>query len=79
MKITNLLESHKLLDVPTMSVAQLAKHHNVSITFINKQLKRGIEVESEHTSDKKVAAEIARDHIKEDPKYYIKLATIEKD
>ena len=31
----------------------------------------------EHTDDKKVAFEIAKDHIFEDPKYYDKLKTIE--
>lgn len=40
-------------------------------------LARGIKVELEHTSDPKVAKEIAMDHLTEDPKYYEKLATIE--
>lgn len=38
------------------------------------QIKKGIEVEMEHTSDKKEALKIALDHLKEDPKYYDKLA-----
>lgn len=38
-----------------------------------KQIKKGIEVEMEHTNDPKVALKIAMDHIKEDPKYYDKL------
>lgn len=46
--------------------------------FNAKALKAGIKVEMEHTSDKKVAMEIAMDHLTEDPKYYEKLATIEK-
>ena len=37
------------------------------------ELARGIKHEMEHTDDKKIAAEIAKDHIKEDPKYYEKL------
>jgi hypothetical protein len=37
------------------------------------QIKKGIEVEMEHTDDPKVALKIAMDHIKEDPKYYDKL------
>ncbi len=37
------------------------------------QIKKGVEVEMEHTSDKKVALKIALDHLKEDPKYYDKL------
>lgn len=38
------------------------------------QIKKGIEVEMEHTDDPKMALKIAMDHIKEDPKYYDKLA-----
>ena len=46
-----------------------------------KQIKKGIEVEMEHTDDPKVALKIAMDHIKEDPKYYDKLvkAGLEED
>ena len=38
-----------------------------------KQLKVGIAVEKEHTSDIKLAKEIAIDHLTEDPEYYSKL------
>lgn len=41
------------------------------------QLRRGIKVELEHTSDQKLAKEIAKDHLTEDPEYYEKLAAIE--
>jgi hypothetical protein len=37
------------------------------------QLKLGIKTEMEHTSDSKVAEEIALDHLSEDPHYYTKL------
>ena len=37
------------------------------------QIKKGIEVEMEHTDDPKIALKIAMDHIKEDPQYYDKL------
>ena len=37
------------------------------------QIKKGIEVEMEHTDDKRTALKIALDHLKEDPKYYDKL------
>lgn len=40
-------------------------------------LKQGIEIEMEHTTDREVAKEIAKDHLTEDPDYYKKLATIE--
>jgi len=46
--------------------------------FSKKQLEMGIKVEREHTSNKKIAREIAMDHLKEDPKYYTKLKKIEK-
>jgi len=46
--------------------------------FDPEQLKAGMAVEREHTNDPKVAREIAKDHLKEDPKYYIKLAKMEK-
>lgn len=41
--------------------------------FDAKQLRRGIEVEMEHTNSKTKAKEIAMDHLVEDPKYYTKL------
>jgi hypothetical protein len=41
------------------------------------QLNKGIKVEMEHTKDRKVAKEIAMDHLFEDPKYYDKLKKIE--
>lgn len=41
-------------------------------------LSEGVSVEMEHTSDKEVASEIARDHLTEDPNYYQKLKEIEK-
>ena len=47
--------------------------------FDQKALAQGVEVESEHTSDLSIAEEIAMDHLAEDPHYYVKLATIEKD
>jgi len=48
-----------------------------SAAFDVEQLVRGIEVEYEHTKDKKKAEEIAKDHLLEDPAYYIKLHEME--
>ena len=48
------------------------KESKVDKTFMS-QIKKGIEVEMEHTDDPKIALKIALDHIKEDPKYYDKL------
>lgn len=42
------------------------------------QLKAGIKVEMEHTSDKNIAREIAMDHLTEDSEYYKKLKEVEK-
>lgn len=46
--------------------------------FDSKSLKKGQKVEEEHTKDKKVAKEIASDHLTEDSKYYEKLKEMEK-
>jgi 8-oxo-dGTP pyrophosphatase MutT (NUDIX family) len=43
------------------------------------ELKRGIDVEMEHTKDRSIAMEIALDHLAEDPKYYTKLAKIHQE
>lgn len=52
------------------SVEDIANMHNISVSEINSQLQKGIEVESEHTSDKKLAEKIAKDHLVENPNYY---------
>lgn len=41
------------------------------------ELARGTQVELEHTSDPRIAQEIAMDHLVEDPRYYHKLAIME--
>lgn len=46
--------------------------------FDAEALREGIAVEREHTDDPAVAAEIAKDHLTEDPDYYRKLRRIEK-
>ncbi len=46
--------------------------------FNSKALKKGAKVEREHTKNKKVAKEIAMDHLKEFPNYYTKLEKMEK-
>lgn len=47
----------------------LADKKNIE-DFDNEQLKKGIEVEMEHTNDVNIAMEIAMDHLTENPKYY---------
>jgi hypothetical protein len=46
--------------------------------FDAQQLASGIKTELEHTQDRSVAKEIAKDHLTEDPNYYSKLKKIEK-
>lgn len=46
--------------------------------FDKKSLEEGLKIEMEHTDDKKIAREIAMDHLTEDKKYYKKLKRIEK-
>lgn len=46
--------------------------------FDPKELKKGIKHELEHTKNRKIAKEIAKDHLSEDPNYYTKLKKLEK-
>lgn len=43
------------------------------------QLKMGIKVEMEHTTDPEISARIARDHLAEIPDYYTRLLKMEKE
>lgn len=61
-----------------MTLPDIANHHKVDIDDLMKELELGIKTEMEHTTDKKVAEEIALDHLFEDPKYYSKLTAMEK-
>ena len=70
---------NKLLDKPTPSIKQLSKKHNVDKEDIISQVKKGVKVELEHTSDPKIALEIALDHINELPDYYDRLETVEEN
>ena len=51
---------------------------NVPSDFNAKSLRQGQKVESEHTRSRHLAKEIAMDHLKEDPRYYEKLARMER-
>jgi hypothetical protein len=42
------------------------------------QVKKGIKVEMEHTSDERIAERIAKDHLSEIPDYYDRLDRMEK-
>lgn len=68
------------------TVADIAEHHagsnrgrvfTVMFYKIKNQLKKGIDVEMEHTNDPEMSKEIAKDHLWEDPEYYDKLEDME--
>jgi hypothetical protein len=63
------------LDKKTLTPEAIAKKHNVSLEHILSQLEMGIKVEQEHTSNIKIAREIALDHLNENPDYYTRLKT----
>lgn len=62
-----------------MTPQQIADKHGVDISEIEAALVKGVKVEMEHTDDEKIAHEVAMDHLFEDPKYYDKLADMEKE
>ena len=61
------------------TLKDIANKHKVDIDDLMGEYRKGIKAEMEHTSDPKIAAEITRDHLYEDSKYYTKLATIENE
>lgn len=61
-----------------LSIKDIAKKFDVSVSEIQAQIQKGIEIESEHTSDKEKATEIATDHVSEFPDYYDRLNKMEK-
>lgn len=69
------------LNKKVMTPEQIADKHGVSVESLNKCLKRGIQVEKEHTTHAEEARRIALAHLGEDPNYYKKLdkAGLEED
>jgi hypothetical protein len=61
-----------------MSLSDIAKKHNITVSELMDEFKKGYTVEREHTTDTDIAKEIAMDHLFEDPKYYTKLKKIEE-
>ena len=76
MKLIKILEN-RLLDNPTKTPEQIAQDQNVDVAQVLRALKKGITVEQEHTSDIRVAREIALDHLSERWDYYDVLARAE--
>jgi hypothetical protein len=63
---------------PYKSPEEIAKKHKTSLEQIQKELKIGIKVEGEHTSDKTAARITALQHLDKVPDYYTKLKQVEK-
>lgn len=62
-----------------ISLADIAHRHGVPLSHIEAEHMAGIDVELEHTNDKSLAAEIAMDHLWEDPDYYTRLKRMERE
>ena len=58
---------------PYKSPEQIASENNVPLSYVNKELRRGMKVESEHTSSAKLQKIIALQHLDESVDYYKKL------
>jgi len=78
---SNLLKSEKLKGglADNKSYSDIAEKHKVSLDHIKSQVKIGIQVEKEHSSDLKKVIEIVKDHLMESPDYYTHLKEMEKD
>jgi hypothetical protein len=61
-----------------MTIIEIAKKHKILPQIAMKEWLKGIKVEMEHTDNKRIAREIAKDHLYEDIYYYKKLSKIEK-
>lgn len=53
-----------------MTPEDVAKKHGVALTSIEKEIKLGFTIESEHTDSKEKQLEVVLDHLFEDPEYY---------
>jgi hypothetical protein len=65
---------------PTFKSTKTGVQMNVDVVpkkITANELQMGIKVEMEHTNDRKIAKQIAIDHLKEDPAYYSKLDKVD--
>jgi hypothetical protein len=59
------------------SVYEISRKHHFPLYQLKQNLKKGIQIELEHTSDAKIAEKIALHHLYEKPDYYQKLEVME--
>lgn len=62
---------------PYKTVEEIARKHRMEVSDIQKQLDMGAPIEHEHTKNKKLAVEIALQHLDEFPDYYTRLKKME--
>lgn len=60
-----------------IGIENIAIMHDVDMDTMFEQLRKGIRIEMEHTTEMMIALEIAMDHLFEDPYYYDKLDDME--
>ncbi len=60
-----------------MNIEDVAEMHGMSVDDMFDEFSKGVRHEMEHTSESRVAVEIALDHLYEDPEYYTKLEGME--
>lgn len=66
--------------IPAGMEESVGKHNNVSNSkFDPVELAMGVKIEHEHTNDKDVAENIAKDHLSEIPDYYSRLVKLERN
>lgn len=58
-----------------LTLTDIASKHNIPEDDLKVEFAMGVDHEMEHTDNVKIASEIARDHLIEDPKYYSKIKT----
>ena len=62
-----------------MSKQEISNKFKVSIQKVDKELKMGTDIEMEHVNSRRLAKEIAMDHLVEIPDYYTRLKKMEKE
>ena len=60
-----------------MDIEDIADMHGLDMDTMYDEFSKGVQHEMEHTSEPRVAIEIALDHLYEDPEYYTKLEGME--
>ena len=80
MKFNKVIDESKALEKKIVKHMQkYGESKGKSTEGINpKELVKGIKMEKEHTPSKPIAKEIAKDHLRELPKYYTRLKKMEK-